>query len=159
MSVSVLDDRGFSSASSSGHDKRGFSKEADERRVLHETYLARMIESLLEQTLGVGNVRAEVSAELDFDQVTEQSETFDPDGQVVRSSQNSNDSSQSKGANAQPTSVQQELPNVQQTEGTGSGSSAQAKKTEETTNYEISKQVKTAVKALGQLAFICSGCD
>ena len=147
--VSVLDDRGVLLASDSDKEGHDASKAAEERRVVYETRLGRMIESLLEQSLGVGSVRAEVSAELDYNAVTEQSETFNPDGQVVRSQQNVADQSKSKGGNDQATGVQQELPNVQQNQGAGKGESSESNKTEETTNYEISKTVRTAVRGLG----------
>ncbi len=39
------------------------------------------------RTVGFGNARAEVTAELDYDRITTNSESYDPDGQVVRSSQ------------------------------------------------------------------------
>ncbi len=148
--VSILDDRGVLLASDSEKNARDVSREAEERRVVYETRLGRMIESLLEQSLGAGSVRAEVSADLDYDSITEQSETFNPDGQVVRSQQSVNDSNQSNNAQEPATGVQQEMPNVQQAPGaSGKGSTSESNKTEETTNYEISKTVRTAVRGLG----------
>ena len=147
--VSVLNDRGILLASDSDKEGHDASKAAEEMRVVYETRLGRMVESLLEQSLGIGSVRAEVSAELDYNAVTEQSETFNPDGQVVRSQQNVSDNSQSKNAGDQATGVQQEMPNVQQNQSAGKGASSESNKTEETTNYEISKTVRTAVRGLG----------
>lgn len=149
--VSVLDDRGVLLASSTDKNGRNIPREAEERRIVYEARLSRMIESLFEQSLGAGNVRAEISAELDYDQITEQSEVFDPNGQVVRSAQAVSDENQSKGSSTKPTSVQEEMPNVQQNRGDSGGPSSDAKRTEETTNYEISKKVKTAVKELGRV--------
>src|ERR1041384_1964011 len=57
--------------------------------------LTRSIEALLAQTLGPDKIRAEVNADLDFNQITTNTENFNPDGQVVRSTQTveENDSS------------------------------------------------------------------
>ena len=52
---------------------------------LYEKKLENNIESLLEKTVGPGKVRAEVSVEMDFDKVVTNSESYDPDQQVVRS--------------------------------------------------------------------------
>src|SRR3546814_1529144 len=49
--------------------------------------MVRTIEELLGRSLGPGNVRAQVAAEMDFDRITENAEIYDPDGQVVRSTQ------------------------------------------------------------------------
>lgn len=87
--VSIVDNKGKLLAA-------GFEDEGDvsvmadktaQRTRTYENRMARMIEELLEQTVGFGKVRAEVSAELDFDVVNTQEEIYDPDGQVVRSTQ------------------------------------------------------------------------
>jgi flagellar M-ring protein FliF len=57
---------------------------ADQRRRELENHLSRTVEQLLERIVGVGKVRAEVSADIDFDRINTSEEIFDPDGQVVR---------------------------------------------------------------------------
>ena len=64
-------------------------------RAAFEQTQARKIEDLLGQTVGYGKVRAQVSADLDFDRITTNSETFDPDSQVIRSTQTTTDKSTS----------------------------------------------------------------
>ena len=66
---------------------RVFTTESPERRERYENRLARTIEQLLEKTAGPGKVRAEVFANMDFDRINTSEEVFDPDGQVVRSTQ------------------------------------------------------------------------
>ena len=84
--VSVVDDRGVLLARGQPKARRR-KRRLDLRRNARTTKrVSRTIEELLERTLGPGRVRAEVSAEMDFDRSTN-TETFDPDGQVVRSSQ------------------------------------------------------------------------
>lgn len=149
--ISILDDRGVLLASGVEKEGNTFPLAMEEARIMYETRLGRMIESLLEQSVGPGKVRAEVTVDLDMDRVTEQAEIFDPDSQVARSTQNSSDTHRSTdGAANAPTSVQTNVPNVSGgTAGAGSGGSSETQKTEETTNYEISKTVKTAVKEMG----------
>src|SRR3546814_3010878 len=61
------------------------STRAQEMRINYESRMVRTIEELLGRSLGPGNVRAQVAAEMDFDRITENAEIYDPDGQVVRS--------------------------------------------------------------------------
>jgi len=112
-----------------------------------ETRLSRAVEEMLERSLGAGRVRAEVAVELDFDQIRETSEKYDPDGQVVRSQQTASDNSRNT-ENNNTVSVQNNLPNA--TAGT-EPSGAQEQKQDETTNYEISKIVRTIVREQPQI--------
>jgi flagellar M-ring protein FliF len=121
---------------------------ADEARRAAEIRLSRAVEDMLERTLGPGRVRAEANVELDFDQVKETTEKFDPDQQVVRSSQNTSDNSKSSEATT-ATTVSNNLPNADAGGNGQSGSSEQ--KQEETTNYEIGKTVRTIVRDLPQI--------
>lgn len=66
-------------------------------RRLEETYKQR-IEDLLTPLLGVGRVRAEVVADIDFTYTEETRELFDPASAVVRSEQVSEDRSNGSGA-------------------------------------------------------------
>jgi flagellar M-ring protein FliF len=113
----------------------------DVRRAV-EIRLSRAVEDMLERTLGVGRVRAEASVELDFDEVHETTEKFDPDGQVVRSTQATSDTSRSTEAAAAAT-VQNNLPNADA--GGGGQAGSQEQRQDETTNYEIAKTVRTIV--------------
>ncbi len=77
----------------------------------------------------------------------ETQERFDPDGQVVRSQQSSSNNTRSTEA-AAPVSVQNNLPNADAgAQPTGS----QEQKQDETTNYEISKTVRTLMREQAQL--------
>ena len=58
---------------------------SEDMRRSYEARLSQAIEQLLAQPLGAGKVRAEVTADLDFNQITTNKEDFNPDGQVVRS--------------------------------------------------------------------------
>lgn len=154
--ISIVDDKGtlLARGGSEGAQSFGSVGQTDEVRVAFETRLARSIESLLERSTGPGKVRAEVSAELDFAQLTENHEVYDPNGQVVRSTQTTEEGSQNNenNAGAQGVSVQNNLPPEQNKAGAGgSGSQSQAKKNEEVVNYEISKVTKVHVKEMGSV--------
>jgi flagellar M-ring protein FliF len=130
----------------SGNDGSGVS--IDERRTGYETRLGRSVEVMLERSLGPGRVRAEVHADMDFDRITTNSESYDPDGQVVRSTQTTSDSSDSSDGADQPVTVANNLPDAQAAK---SAAAARSKnlKSEETVNYEISKTVKSQVREAG----------
>ena len=112
-----------------------------------EARLARAVEEMLERSLGVGHVRVEAAVAMDFDRIQETQEKFDPDGQVVRSTQTSSDNSKTSEA-AQTTSVQNNLPNADA--GANAAGSQQAKQ-DETTNYEIGKTVRTVLRDQPQI--------
>ena len=121
----------------------------DEMREAHEKRLEAAIEALLERTVGFGKVRAEVSADIDFDRITTSSETYDPDGQVARSTQTVEESSESsEGEEGGVVTVENNLPEEEQEAETLTSSNSSGR-TEETINYEISKTVKTEVRQAG----------
>lgn len=74
-----------------------FRKEGDEASMLSATQLEyqikienglrRKVESMLEEVVGVNKALARVTVDMDFNQVDVTEESFDPEGQVVRSEQ------------------------------------------------------------------------
>jgi flagellar M-ring protein FliF len=86
--VSIVDNQGTLLARpGDADDLLAGGTTAEEMRHGYESRMARTIEDLIERSVGAGNVRAEISAEMDFDRITENAEIYDPDGQVLRSSQ------------------------------------------------------------------------
>ena len=112
-----------------------------------ELRLSRAVEEMLERSVGTGHVRAEAAVEFDFDQVRETQEKFDPDGQVVRSQQNSSNNSRNTEAQTN-VSVQNNLPNA---DAGAQPAGSQEQKQDETTNFEISKTVRTLVREQPQI--------
>ncbi len=112
-----------------------------------ELRLSRGVEEMLERSLGAGHVRAEASIEMDFDQVHETLERFDPDGQVMRSQQTTNATTRTTEAN-QTVSVQNNLPNA---DAGAPPAGSQDQRQEETNNYEIGKTTRTTVHDQPQL--------
>src|SRR6185437_907490 len=142
QNISIIDSRGDVLARAGNPTgPEATAQSTEEIRRAAELRLARSVEEMLERTLGPGRVRAEASVEMSFDQTHETQENYNPDQQVVRSTQTVSDNSKSTEP-SQNVSVQNNLPNANAgSSGAGSSSARQ----EETTNYEIGKTVRTVV--------------
>src|SRR5439155_2325297 len=99
--------------------------------------------------VGQGRARVQLSADFDYNKVTQTSDRYDPEGRVLRSSQTREESSASAENNGQVT-VNNELPGQQRNDGT-TAAREQSKKIEETSNYEISRTTKTEVTEAGRV--------
>ena len=60
---------------------------ADERKLAYERRLREQVESIVTSVVGPGRARVQLTADFDFNRVTQTSDKFDPEGRVVRSSQ------------------------------------------------------------------------
>ncbi len=152
--VSIVDDAGtlLTADSEDGDATALASSQADDRRRRFETSLARTVEQLLARTVGAGKVRTEVFADMDFDRINTSEEIFDPDGQVVRSTQAVEQSGTNReGTGGLPVSVGTNLPDPDLGYSESGGSSASENRTEETVNYEISKKVINHVRETGEV--------
>ncbi len=137
--------RGFEEDSASS-----LAAKSNEQRRSFEMRMSRTIESLLEKTVGFGLVRAEVQADMDFDRISTTDEKFDPDGQVVRSTQSIEETNQSRDTEGtQPVSVGTNLPDPIAASGENASSSAAQSRTEETVNFEVSKKIINHVREVG----------
>ena len=85
--VSIIDERGKLLASGNGDIVGATAAGTDERNRAYENRLTQQIQEIVSSIVGPGHVRVTVNAELDYSRITKQSEIFDPDGQVVRSNQ------------------------------------------------------------------------
>ncbi len=150
--ISIVDNKGSLLARGfKGQGGGAMLNTGEERRINFQGNLARKIEELLEKTVGPGKVRAEVSAEMDFDRISTSEETFDPDGQVVRSTQSIEETVSSREADTSaPVSVAGNLPDGS-TDSDSANSSATEARTEETVNFEVSKKVVNHVREPGLL--------
>jgi flagellar M-ring protein FliF len=151
--VSIVDAKGNLLSRGLSDDSDAGSAMFEDYRRSYEGKIKRSIESLVERIVGPGNARAEVSAELDYDRVSTDSEVYDPEGQVVRSTQTIQESANSSDSEGlQPVTVGQNLPDAQANEAQdGTISSSRSNRTEETVNFEISKTISNRVKESGGL--------
>lgn len=150
--VSIVDNQGklLAAGFEDENDIGVMADKTADRKRRFENRLSRTIEELLEKTVGFGKVRAEVTAELDFDRISTQEEVFDPEGQVVRSTQTVETSASAKDSEgAPPVSVGTNLPDPSLQGIEGISSSQNEAMTEETVNFEISKKVVNHVREVG----------
>ena len=152
--IAVIDDKGTLLARPNDGSDGITGSTAEEMRLSYEDHLAQTVEQLLEHSVGSGNARAEVTADMDFDRISTNAEIYDPDGQVVRSTQTVEEKADNSESGAQDNvSVAQNLPETKQTAqspgASPSSNSSKSARTEETVNYEISKTVKNQVRESG----------
>ncbi len=150
--VSIVDDTGRLLASGSEDDNGLMSAKADEKTLGVENRMRKKIEAIVSSVVGKDRVRIRVTAELDFNKYTKTSDSFDPDGRVVRSTQNREESSNSaRSGSNQGVSAGTELPGADATGGNGDKDTDSTQKKEEIVNYEISRTTKTETFAGGRL--------
>lgn len=113
---------------------------------------ARSIEEIVGRVVGYGKVRATVTAKLNFDVVSRNSESYNPDGQVVRSTQTVSDQSTDASGAGGAVSAETNLPGLPNASASGGGQGGSStNRTEEVTNYEISKTIENIVRASGEV--------
>lgn len=124
---------------------------AAEYRVAFEQRARQAIENMLEPLYGYGRVRAEVTADINFDRVVTNSETFDPEGQIARSVQNTEETENSRERDFEDNvSVGNQLPDATMDEA-GTMAESNRSRIDEITNYEISKVVENKISETGNV--------
>jgi flagellar M-ring protein FliF len=148
--ISIVDETGRLLADGSANDDPAMAGASDERQVAFERRLREHIESIVSSVVGPGRARVQLSADFDFNRITETFDKFDPEGRVLRSSQTREETSATASTEA-PASVSTELPGSPQQNPQTATPRDQTKKSEETVNYEISRQTKTEVTEGGRI--------
>lgn len=158
-SVTIVDTKGHALKVGAAEDAVEFAGAKNEEiRIAEENRLRKIIEGMLERTLGAGKVKATVSLDMNFDRVVTNSEIFDPDGAVVRSMQTIDEKEQTPvgGGDNVDVSVANNIP------GGGSSSADPSKfalveKSDSTTNYEISKTIRNHITETGAISRMSIG--
>ena len=160
--VTIVDDKGKLLSNPEDADALGLTTSQLEYTRNIENNLVTRIERMLNPIVGYGNVRAEVTAEVDFTQTEQTQEMFNPDAAAVRSEQSSEDQSQGSttggipgaltnqppGAAAAPQQVNQQA-NQQAGATTQQGSNRTSIRT--TKNYELDKTISHTRKRVGEV--------
>ena len=116
-----------------------------------ERNLEARIESMLERVLGSGKAIARVTATLNLEQREKTEERFDPDSQVARSEQRSEEKLQgATGGSGGVPGVSSNVPGGGQT-ATASASSGNQSRQSSTVNYEINKVTEKVVEPVGSI--------
>ena len=147
--VTVIDYRGKVLSRNEG-DGSLTGQQLDTRQKL-ENEMSAKITQILEPAVGAGKVRPQVSVNMNFQQIEETVEQYDPQGSVIRSRQLQEErTSETSGMGGIPGAVNMRHPvvsTVQETQGVASNASII--KQNETTNYEVSKAVRHIVNPVG----------
>ncbi len=149
--VSIVDENGQLLANG-GEDANSDAVNGDERRAAFEKQLRNQIEGIVSSVVGAGRARVQLTADFDYNKITETSDKFDPDSKVVRSTQSREESTSSSDGKENQVSVANELPGGQrQPDAATPAPKDQSKKSEEIVNYEISRTTKTEVVEAGRV--------
>ncbi len=150
--VAIVDDRGNLLAG--GEERSGpdaAAADQEQNTTDYEDRLRQRIESIVASVVGAGHVRAQVTADMTYNHTSTTSESYDPDSKVIRSTQTvEQNSSDTNGSSQDAVSVANALPNAASST-PGDTSKSSSGRTEETTNYEISKKVTTSTQDGGDL--------
>ncbi len=146
--ISIVDETGRLLADGAGDDETAGGAAADDRQANYERRLRQEIENIVSSVVGPGRARVQVTAEFDYNRITQTSDKFDPDGKVVRSTQTREETAATADNQGQVT-VANELPGNQNAQGVPARE--QSKKTEEITNYDISRTTETRVIEGGRI--------
>ena len=144
--VTITDERGELLASAQVGDEAA-SGAMDDKKAQYEERMRQKIQGMLEATLGPGAARVNVTAEMDFAQIAQTEETFDPDKVAPRSTRSIEETGSDSAADNAVTQGQN-VPDGAAPAAAGGNTSATSR-TDETVNYEISKSTKTQTTAPG----------
>jgi len=126
--VTIVDSRGnLLSENSKGNSLASLTATQYDLEQKVENYLAKKAQSLLDEALGAGNSMVQVNAELDFRQVEQNLEQYDPDNTAVRSEQTTEEKT------------------------VVSDSAPPSTRSNSVTNYEVNKTVQRIVENVGNI--------
>lgn len=150
-SVALIDQNGKLLARGEEDGLEQANLKAEEMRLNYEQRMTRSVEDLVGRIVGFGNVRASVTADLNFDRVSTNEEVFDPETQVVRSSQTVEENNVERDASEDNVSVERNLPAAGNDLFFDDAPSLESNRLEETTNFEISKVTRNMVRETGEV--------
>ncbi len=149
--VTIVDGNGNLLAQGGEESENLQALKAEEMRLGYERRLTEKIEDQVSRIVGHGNVRATVTAEMNFDRISTNEELFDPATQVVRSSQVTEESNLEREPLNEDVTVANNLPGVGGDLLADNQPSAQSNRIEEVTNFEISRTTRSTVREVGEI--------
>ncbi len=151
--VVILDEKGrmLSSGLDDGQDG-ALAGMVDDREAAMQDRIRAQVLDIVENITGPGKAKVQVAVDMDFNRISQTSEIYDPDGQVVRSQQSITAEDQdSEGGNGGPVTAGANIPEGALGANGGQAALSNSARTEETINYEISKTTKTELKESGTI--------
>jgi flagellar M-ring protein FliF len=158
--VTVVDQTGALLTSLNGDSTAALTSSQFDYRKHVESDYAQRIQSLLGSIVGADRVRASVSAEIDFTETEQTRESFDPNVQMVRSEQTSEDSRRGDGMQGVPGALSNQPPEVAAPPaGANGATTAEAVSTSrsQTRNFELDKTVSHTRAAVGAIQRLSIG--
>jgi len=141
--VSIIDQRGNLLSQRSNSEFSSSNENIRFTRRIEEDYSNRIID-ILTPIVGAGNVRTQVSADIDFTFIETTEETYNPNAVVIRSEQTQQENSGSNGTSAvEPGALSSTPPAAGDASGTEQvlANSSNQTRTSSTRNYEIDRSV------------------
>ncbi|MBI5183608.1 MAG: flagellar M-ring protein FliF [Nitrospinae bacterium] len=119
-----------------------------------ERGLENKVQTMLENVIGQGKAIVRVATELDLQQIEKTEESYDPEGQVIRSEQRAEEKSigEGLGIGGIP-GVASNIP-PGQTSSNIAGTPSKGEKLNETINYEINKVTKHIIEPTGEIKIL-----
>ncbi len=154
--VSVVDQRGNLLSNFEGDEEMAMAhKQMDYVHSL-ESRLVKRIGTILEPILGEEGFRAEVSADIDFTQVEQADELFNPDLPAIRSEQTVEEARAGGGVGGIPGALSNQPPAdaeapEQATQGEGGGGDAGSSRRQSVRNYELDRTISYTRHQVGRL--------
>ncbi len=148
--VAVIDDKGKLLARGVEDDfDKGNVANIQDKNTEYETVISERIQTLVGSVVGLENVRVQVTAQVNLDRITENAEIFDPNGRVIRSSSTVEEGSENVNPKSEGVSVASELPGATTTGPVKGDDKLHDNRTEETSNFEISRTTRVKTKEAG----------
>lgn len=149
--VSIIDETGRLLAAASEGDT-ALAEEGEARQAAAEERIRRTVSDIVDGIVGVGNSRVQVTAELDFNRISETSERFDPEGRVPRSTVSVEEETETADSSSEgATTASANVPDGAGGAAGDGGERSTTSRTEETTNFEISRTTRTEIIEGGRL--------
>ena len=139
--VTIIDQRGrLLTSPGASNDMRLSSTQFEYRKRVEEHYMKR-IEDILSPVVGMGGVKAQVSADIDFTVTEQTQESFNPDLPAIRSEQTVEEkSTNGQNAGGVPGSLSNQPPGTAAAENTNTEASGSSTR-RSTRNYELDKTI------------------
>jgi len=114
----------------------------------YETHLKQKVQEMLDQTLGVGQSRVEISTDLQFDTIQDTSEKWDPKSAVVANENIQNEETHSKTQQAE--AIVGTTPNVDPNANSDKNlTSSDTTKADQQNQYDVNREVESVQRATG----------
>jgi len=150
--VTILDETGRLLAAASTGEGDAAGEGVDARQTAMEERIRSTVTDIVEGVVGPGNARVQVTADMDFNRVTETQDRFDPEGRVVRSTSTSEDTSEGgAGGRSGSASASGNVPDGATAAAGGGAGGPNSSRSQETVNYEISRTTRTTVSEGGSI--------